>query len=185
MHRLKTGLLALLGGLAFTSCGHDGAPTKTAEPGKVPATADSVFESPGKPNVQAVEVSYRLLGTPAIGQPLDIELTMISSGPAASSHYRLSAQEGLVVDPGFDRVESVSAEAFIPHKEIVTITPVNEGRHYLTVIASAVVNGAPTSQQVLIPIQVGAGSRELQQIGEIRIDQDGNPVVSLPAATPD
>ena len=185
MHRKLAGLLALTGLLMLASCGRGDDARTTAETSKKPANSEPAYESPGKPNVQPVDISYRLLGTPAVGQPLEIELTMISSLPASSTGYRLSVENGLVVDPGFNSIESAAADAFKPRKEIVRITPATEGRFYLTVIGSAVVNGQPASRQIMIPIQVGAVGRELQQMGEIRTDRDGNPIVSLPAETPD
>jgi hypothetical protein len=55
----------------------------------------------------------------------------------------------------------------------VTIIPQREGRLYLNVSASIASDGGRSSTTIAIPIQVGQGGRELEEQGELAIDEDG------------
>ena len=55
--------------------------------------SNEVYESPGAPNVVPIDVKYRLLDTPAVGQPLRIERLGLSTlGDLFNPRQRLVPQ---------------------------------------------------------------------------------------------
>lgn len=147
--------------------------------------AAEVFQSPGKPNVTPLDVHYRLLDIPQVGEPFGLELTIVSTQATTGLGYSVDAESALVVDPRGQQRSFAGKPARTPEKTTLSITPVMEGRFYVHVSGNGVVNGKNYTRVVTIPIQVGQGTRQLEQIGEVRSDADGNPVVSLPAKTPE
>lgn len=144
-------------------------------------TIDEAYQSPGKPILVPVDVKYRLLDTPRVGQPLGLELTLVSSVATGGMSYTLQAENGLALDRARLTESFAGKPAMSPQTTTVLITPQSEGRFYLRVLASIVVSGQSQSRTITIPIQVGAGTRQLETMGEIKTDAEGNPVVSLPA----
>ena len=143
--------------------------------------AEDVYQSPGKQNLIPIDVKYRLLNIPQVGQPVNLELTLVSSVATASFGYALEAEDGLLLAPA-SSVQTFSGKpAQSPEVVQVTVTPQREGRFYLRVNANVVTGNKSLTRVVTIPIQVGAGTRQLQQHGEVGVDEDGNPIVSLPA----
>ena len=58
----------------------------------------------------------------------------------------------------------------------VVVIPQREGRFYLNVSASFETEDGTLSTITAIPIQVGTGTRELQQNGEVELDESGETV---------
>jgi hypothetical protein len=183
-HRHAMGVMALLaaGGM-FASCQGKAPATETAAQAGEPATP--VYESPGKPQLVPVNLKYRLLEVPQVGQPFAIELTIESSVDTASLGYSIDAGSGFVVDAQSATWSVASQAAHAPESTVVRFTPVAEGRFHINVNCNVMVNGQMMSRVVPIAIQVGQGTRQLEQIGELGQDADGNPIVSLPANTDD
>ena len=147
--------------------------------------SNDVYESPGAPSVVPVDVKYRLLDTPAVGQPLRIELTLVSPLATGGLGYTLEPEAGLSVDSTSLRRSYAGKPARTPETSIVSITPQTEGRFYLRVLANVDAGGDSMTRVVTIPIQIGQGTRETETLGEIKTDAEGNPVVSLPAKIKD
>ena len=173
-------LLATMG--LLVAC--QGEPATEAEP-IVAAPGSDVFESPGKPDLVPVNLKYRLLEAPQVGQPFDIELTVVSSVDTPSLGFDVAPEDGLVVDARSATFSVSSKPANSPETSVISVTPTREGRFHLHVTANAMVNGQVLTRVVPIAIQVGQGTLPLEQMGEIKMDEDGNPVISLPAEMPD
>ena len=165
--------------VGMASCQQDAPPPAT--PVEAEPMATNGYVSPGKPNVMPVNVKYRLLDTPEVGQPVRIELTLVSSIASAGLGFDLQAEHGLTVAPDSLSRTFAPLPARTPETTVVTVTPQMEGRFYLRVAANVVAGGDSKTRIVTIPIQVGEGTRPLQSHGEIKTDAEGNPVVSLPA----
>ena len=58
----------------------------------------------------------------------------------------------------------------------VTVIPQRDGRLYLNVGASVETESGSMSSTMAIPIQVGSGARELQEDGELQLDENGEAV---------
>ena len=144
----------------------------------------AAYESPGKPNVTGIEVQYQLTDTPTVGTPLSLDLTVSATGPASNVGYSLDADDGLTFAAAQSARMLASETVLEPVSSTLTVTPTREGRFHLRVTANAMIAGEMRSRTITIPIQVGAGERELEPHGEVKTDEDGDPVVSLPATQP-
>ena len=176
---MKARLIVFLGVVVCAGCsaGDDAATKEEVSPQPV----DTTYQSPGKPIVVPVDVKYRLLDTPEVGKPLGLELTLMSSVETSSMGYGLQPEDGLVIDQAELAASFAGKTAMTPQTTTVSITPQREGRFYLRVAANIVVNGERKTRTITIPIQVGAGTRELETMGEIKVDAEGNRVISLPS----
>ena len=143
----------------------------------------AVFESPGKPETIPVNLKYRLLEVPQVGEAFDIELTVVSSVDTPSLGFDVIPEDGLQLDAQTASFAASSKPANSPETSVISVTPTREGRFHLRVDCSVMVNGRMLQRVVPIAIQVGQGSLALEQMGEIKTDADGDAVVSLPAET--
>lgn len=173
--------LMLLASITIAACQQQ-APTGSNDVAEVQQdNAEPVFESPGKTNLTPLNVRYRLLDVPQVGQPFGLELTLVASQATTEMGYIVDAESALVVDPrGLERSFS-GKPANEPETTTLSITPAMEGRFYVRVSGNVVVDGRRQLHTVTIPVQVGQGTRNLEQMGEVVTDKDGNPVISLPA----
>ena len=152
-----------------------------ASPDESSQTIDTVYQSPGARLRAPIDVKYRLLDTPRVGQPLSLELTLMPTVATTGFGFTLKPEEGLVVDTAQLTKSFAGKATRPPQTTTLSITPQREGRFYLRVVANVVVNGQSKSRTVTIPIQVGSGTRELEAMGEVKIDADGNRIILLPA----
>jgi hypothetical protein len=181
MTRAKNLTVLAVAMLALSACGND----KTGEPAAViasdpdpkstdPELAGAVV-TPGSP----YRVSYQIIGTPVVGSPITVDLQVESlAGPhPVNLDYRIRDASSMVLaesQPARVRIEPAANEKVF--KQLVTVIPQREGRFYLNVSASFETENGTTSTVTAIPIQVGAGSRELQENGEVQFDEDGEAV---------
>ncbi len=181
--RYEIRIVALLASMGLLgAC--QGESATDAEP--VAPVADSdVFESPGKPDLVPVNLKYRLLETPQVGKPFDIELTVVSSVDTPSLGFDVGTEDGLFVDTASASYSVSSKPANSPETSVISVTPTREGRFHLRVTCNVIVNGQTLTRVVPIAIQVGQGKLALEQMGEIKTDEHGNDVVSLPAEIPE
>ena len=173
--------LSLLAAVGLVAACQD-EPTATADSAE-PEPVAVAYQSPGKPDLVPVDLRYRLLATPEVGKPFDLELTIVSPVATASLGYTLTAENGLLVDANSASFTVASKPARSPETTVVTLTPAMEGRYYLHVNCSVAVDGQMMTKVVPIAIQVGQGTRALQPMGEVKTDSDGRPIVVLPAET--
>ena len=151
--------------------------TAAGEPSSPTASRHSPAEAP-------VDVRYRLLTTPQVGQPVQIEVSLVPLVDAASVGFKLRPDDGVLVASNTRSFTADAVSARIPQSQIVSVTPQREGRFYVSVDASIVVHGETKSRVVMIPIQVGTGGPELERMGETMTDAEGNRIISLPAKQP-
>jgi len=91
--------------------------------------------------------------------------------------YRINDATSMVLgesQPATVRMEFAANESAFTQQ--VTIIPQREGRFYLNVSASFETADGTMSTVTAIPIQVGAGTRELLPHGEVQLDEEGNAV---------
>ena len=135
----------------------------------------STVVKPGSP----YSVSYRIIGTPIVGSPVTVDLRVESNQGTQplNLEYRINDATSMVLgesQPASVRMEFAANEAVFTQQ--VTIIPQREGRFYLNVSASFETADGTMSTVTAIPIQVGTGTRELQQHGEVQTDEDGDAV---------
>lgn len=132
-----------------------------------------------------VQVDYRVIGTPIVGQTVAIELQLRST--LGTEPYRVSYR---VNDPtAMQLSESQSTSVSVKPSardelniQQVTVIPMREGRLYLNVSAEVETESGSMQTVIAVPIQVGAtGPREILDNGTVTTDADGNLIRSVPA----
>jgi hypothetical protein len=191
MNQVLTPAVAVLFSLALGACGNanNKDPAETTE-SAMSVTAPEVSFTPGpdsgataKPG-GPVTIGYRIIGNPAVGQPVAIELqfTSMSGSQTISVSYRVNDATALQIPE--TQATTVSMAAFAEGQrgsQQVTVIPLREGRLYLNVSAQIETENGSMSSVTAIPIEVGGGRRESLPNGERSVDENGEAVMSLPA----
>ncbi len=141
---------------------------------------DGTVAKPGSP----YSISYRIVGTPLVGSPVIVDLRVTSAlGPRpVNLNYRINdASSMLLADSQPASVRIAPAANDANFRQQVTVVPQREGRLYLNVSASFETKGGTVSTVMAIPIQVGTGTRDLQEHGEVQLDENGEAVRVLSA----
>ena len=212
MIQTKIILLSIAAAFALSACGNTGdssvkggdvnkegtVASDATEVSPKPGAADDIAAKPGEPvtiNPNATEgttakpggpvtISYRIIGTPIVGQALAIDLQFASAlGPQPITvSYRVNDATAMHFPEAQPATISMVPSA---RKELstqqVTVIPMREGRLYLNVSAQIETEDGSMSSVTAVPIQVGSAARELQANGELRTDENGETVISLPA----
>ena len=150
------------------------APAVSSQPSDA-ARYEGTVAKPGAP----YSISYRIVGTAIVGSPLTIDLVIKSAfGPAPLIlDYRINDTSSMILaesQPANLRMEAaVNDDEF---KQQVTVIPQREGRFYLNVSASLESEDGTTATVMAIPVQVGSGTREMQEHGELGLDENEEPV---------
>ncbi len=179
--------------LVLSACS-DGAVTQPADSDEltVEMTAPDVTfkaESSAATTVKPsgpVQISYRIIGQPIIGQAVAIELRFVSSlgvQPFKVS-YRVNDATALQIPESQPLTVSISPTAskeptFATQQ--VMVIPLREGRLYLNVSAHVETDNGSLSSVMAIPIQVGAAVRDAQENGVVTTDENGELIRSMPA----
>jgi hypothetical protein len=188
MTRAKELMVFTVGLFALAACGDEQPEEQAVEEVSVEelAAPDASYKSedpelggavvtPGSP----YRVNYQIIGTPVVGSPVTVDLQVES---ASGSHpvnlaYRIRDASSMMLaesQPARVRMEPAANERLF--RQQVTIIPQREGRFYLNVSASFETENGTQSTVIAIPIQVGSGTRELQDHGEVEVDENGEAV---------
>jgi hypothetical protein len=131
--------------------------------------------TPGSP----YRVSYQIIGTPIVGSPVTVELQIesMSGSRPLNLEYRIrDASSMLLAESQPSRILMEPTQNDGIFKQQVTVVPQREGRFYLNVSASYETSDGTMSTVTAIPIQVGSGTRELQENGDVQLDENGEVV---------
>lgn len=147
------------------------------------AKARDGYADTSKPQAP-VTISYQIIGTPIVGQPLGIDLQVQSTlGPQEIVlSYRINdttAMQFMEAQPA--RVAIAPTSDVEPSLQQIRVIPLREGRLFLNVTASVMGQEALLSSVTAIPIQVGAAPRVIQENGAVATDENGELIRSLPA----
>lgn len=184
MNRAKY-LLLSMAATTLVACGNDDVSEVSAEAKqardtqavapKVEREFDGTTGKPGAP----FRVSYDVVGTPIVGSPVTVNLrvsTTLGPKPVTVS-YRINDASAMTFHDAQPRKVEVSPAANEDHVlQQVTIVPQREGRLYLNVSTSVETAEGSRSSVIAIPIQVGAGTRILDEQGEVEVDEEGEAV---------
>ncbi len=191
MNHRNSNMTLLAMALLVTACGNgtvdqmtgqEGADVATTSPSVTftPENDGAAMASPSGP----IQISYRIIGKPIVGEPLAIDLRITSTleDQPFNVSYRIndvtamrlpeSQPARVAVVPNFG--EDFSAQQVI-------VIPLREGRLYLNVAAEFDTGDGTMSTVTAIPIQVGSGTRVLQENGVVMTDENGELIRSLPA----
>lgn len=136
---------------------------------------DGTVGKPGSP----FRISYRIVGTPIVGSPVTVDLrvaSLLGSRPV-QLEFRINDASSMMLaesQPASVRLEPAANETAF--RQQVTVIPQRDGRLYLNVSASYETEDGTASTVTAIPIQVGTGTRELQEHGEVQVDENGEAV---------
>jgi len=192
MNRLMTLLAFISIGVFASACSDDSVdePTETADPPAavsppvVTFAPDDKYNVTGKP-AGPVKISYRIIGTPVVGQPVTIDLKVESNVGDMPITLNYGTNDSTSMMFPESQLQSV-ALAFIDDEressQQVTITPMREGRLFLNVAAQMQTESGSLQTVTAIPIQVGAAPRELQENGVVTTDENGELIRDMPAS---
>lgn len=137
--------------------------------------------SPGGP----VRISHRIVGTPIVGQPLSIDLSLKSMRGATPLRVDYRINDGSALAFAAQQLTTTTAlpdrQSLIAEQQ-VTIVPQREGRLYLNVSVGVETDMGMSSTVMAIPIQVGSGPRSFEENGALATDSNGNAIRVLPAS---
>ena len=177
---------ALLLALFAAACGDSGEPpTETASTEAMPAAAHKAAEqgmSPGKPS-PPIQIDYRVVGVPVVGQPVTVELDVRSS--LAVAELRVSYQ--VLDESGLFLPETQAREALLTglaageqRSQRINVIPQAEGRYYLNVMVEMDTAEGLMGRAASIPIQIGNVRPEPRVNGVLQTDEQGEAVISMP-----
>ena len=139
--------------------------------------------SAGKPSAP-ISISYTVIGTPVVGQPVNINLEVSSSlgSRPVTLNYRINDARNLAFPQAQPQRVALAAPAEAGRAaQQVTVIPQREGRLYLNVSAEVETEEGMMMKSMAIPIQVGRAPRQEEPNGELREGADGETVISMPA----
>ena len=187
MTRAKTLAIFAIAMFGLTACGSDKTEEQVATEAELASGAPDASIKSGDPELGGAvvtpgspyRVSYRIIGTPVVGSPVTVNLTVESSRSSQplNLEYRINDATSMLLaesQPASVRMEPDGNDA--PFTQQVTVIPQREGRFYLNVSAYFETVDGTMSTVTAIPIQVGVGSRELQPHGEVQTDENGEAV---------
>jgi hypothetical protein len=192
MNRLTTLLAIISIGLLASACS-DGSveePTAATDPTTDVSTPVVTFAPDEKYNVTGkpagpVKISYRIIGTPVVGQPVTIDLKVESNVEDMPITLNYGTNDSTAMTFPESQLQSVALAFAEDERETaqqVTITPMREGRLFLNVAAQMQTESGSLQTVTAIPIQVGAAPRELQENGTVTTDENGELIRDMPAS---
>lgn len=182
---MRTTIIVMALAFALSGCGNGDAEAPAGEV-QIDASAPEVSFKPGPASDHTVkprgpvQISYRIVGTPIVGQPIAIDLQVQSVlGPqAVTLSYRINDATAMQFPEAQPPSVSISPSAdSSPSLQQVRVIPLREGRLYLNVSADVETGDGTYSTVTAIPIQVGgAPVRVPQEHGTVTTDEDGEQV---------
>lgn len=185
----RTGVIALFAvvGLGLAACSNRDVDEAAVEPETTSAkVAEEVLKKPGQQYDATVatpgspfSVSYKVIGTPIVGSPVTVDLkvtSMLGSEPIKVSYQINDASALMFHEAQPLEVEMAPAANEDSIAQQVTVIPQREGRSYLNVGASVETGTGSMSSMMAIPIQVGSGGRDLEEQGEVQLDENGEAI---------
>lgn len=185
-------MISALAMCAFVTsgCGN----SNVEEPGAEAAISTDAPKVSFKPGASAnhtvkpqgpVTISYRIIGTPIVGQPLALDLQFESSfgNQPFKVSYRVNDPTAMQLPESQSSTVSISPSGRDGRSaQQVTVIPMREGRIYLNVAAQFETEDGSLSSVTAIPIQVGsAAPREILDNGTLTSDEAGELIHTLPA----
>lgn len=143
----------------------------------------SKLTSPGKP-AAPVSIEYKVLGTPLVGQPVAVEISIAANEPGQSMRLKYFINDADSLMFADSQPESIDVE--IPADEPVAarqvrLVPQREGRLYLNVTAELETADGMMLKSIAVPISVGSNAVRVELNGAMKKAADGETVISLPA----
>ncbi len=177
------GLIALV--LIAAACQEVNTPNETNEfsapnlPAEIPEVASRPSE-PSRSVSSPIGLRYEILGEPRVGVPLQIRITSRSQVVIREMALRADGDEGLSVSPSTANLRLAEVAVGEPITRTVTVTPLAEGSHRLSVSVQGEINGILQANNITIWIETGGAKKLLKPAGALKTDEQGEPIISLP-----
>jgi len=178
---MKRAILPVLALFTISACGNGNVDVPEADTKFTKAAPAAAHTEKAQGPVQ---IDYKIIGIPIVGQPLGIDLEVTSKiGPQEMTlSYRVNDSTAMQFsETQLDRVTLAATRDERPSLQQVQVVPLREGRLFLNVSVSIETDDGTMSSVTAIPIQVGAAPRPVQDNGELVTDEGGEQVRSLPA----
>jgi hypothetical protein len=149
-----------------------------------PAGVEAENSVTGKPQ-GPVKIDYRIIGTPVVGQPVTIDLTVksnVGDAPVTLSYETSDSTAMSFPEAQQRRVSLAFVDGDRTAGQQVTVIPAREGRLFLNVTAHMQTDTGSLQTVIAVPIQVGAAPRELQQNGVVTTDENGELIREMPVS---
>ena len=159
-------------------------PSAEASTPLVAVAPDEKYNVTGKP-AGPVKISYRIIGTPVVGQPVTIDLKVESNVEDMPVTLSYGANDSTALTFPESQLQSVAlafAEEERESAQQVTITPMREGRLFLNVSAEMLTENGSLQTVTAIPIQVGGAPRKLEENGVVTTDENDELIRDMPAS---
>jgi hypothetical protein len=162
-------LLGLL--VVFAGCNETSGPivpkNRPAETSSWPAKPEpGVYISPGKPR-SPIGIEHEITSLPVPGVPIRIDLTIRSNAAISGLTGEVRAGEGLFLAPESARFSLADVVPGEPARHALTVTPLAEGMHRLTVVVQGWIAGQFQANTLSIPLRVGAvATQPVEEAGE-------------------
>ncbi len=171
---------AVMAALVLAGCGGADEPATLSADDKARKTT-STPTSPGAP----AKISHAIVGTPVIGQPLQVDLSFESMSGVVPMivDFRINDSTAMIFPDQQVRSATITPDSgSLLATQQVTIIPQREGRLYLNVSIAVESDTGMSSTVMAIPIQVGEGPRAFTENGRLSTDANGNAIRVLPAS---
>ncbi|MCH7636948.1 MAG: hypothetical protein IIA12_04680, partial [Proteobacteria bacterium] len=146
-----------------------------------PGPSERIATGPRSP----VTISYRIIGTPIVGQTvaLDLQFESAFGNQPFKVSYRVNDPTAMQLPESQSMTVSISpSDNEGRSAQQVTVIPLREGRLYLNVAAVFETESGSVSTVTAIPIQVGpAAPRVILENGTVKTDENGQLIRTLPA----
>lgn len=180
--KISTLFPGLTAAVLLAACGDvDNVPGASLSPEDKAAKVNDEPVSPGGP----VRISHEIVGTPIVGQPLSIDLSLKSMRGATPLRidYRINDRSALAfAEQQVPTTTALPDSQSLIAEQQVTVVPQREGRLYLNVSVGVETDMGMSSTVMAIPIQVGSGPRRFEENGTLATDANGNAIRVLPAS---
>lgn len=169
--------------LSLAACNGGSSDAPAAAPAADKAQAADANRSPGKPSAP-IDIRYKILGTPVVGQPVAIEIelaTSLTGRPLDVSYFINDSDSLMFPDAQPQRISLAVPEAEKRAARQVTVVPQREGRVYLNVTVEMESDAGMVLKSMSIPLVVGFDAAAPEMNGELVEGADGETVISMPA----
>ena len=138
----------------------------------------AAYEPPGAVR-SPFEVDYQIIGTPIVGNPVIVQMRLVSMWEPRPIHLELNINDASSMSFAEAQPQTIDLEFAANENTLlqrVSIIPQKEGRIYLNVTASFETADGTVSTITAIPIHVGKVSTAPIEHGEIQVTEDGDEV---------
>ena len=156
------------------------APAQTAAPDKAaPDMARGVVS--GKP-AAGVDLYYEIDKRPSVGEPVDIELRLISTVLVDKPEASVAGMEGLrIVSPADPNFAETGLAAGDEVRRVITVVPETAGSYYASVIVKTDGETGVQARTFAIPLIAGQATAA-EKSAPAPTDASGERIRSMPAA---